>query len=229
MELFIILWSLLFIIPGIIASFRYSQAFFILADDPDMAWDQFRNTASERFDRYIDEHTPLINKSVEPKKSQFLEMMENAYNTNPHREVVLKEEDIHCVHETGVKLHGFPDRVERLDDGTCLIVDYKTGNKIKHLQDDPYSCLQVLVYAYLMENEGYKVSGCEYRYIRLGQTVTCAWDDDMKDSLTHFLVDFKREVRFGEYYRRELDDEDSELNDPCRYCKYGSVCGKETR
>lgn len=32
--LFIILWSFLFIIPGIIAAFRYSQAFFVLADDP---------------------------------------------------------------------------------------------------------------------------------------------------------------------------------------------------
>ena len=32
--LFILLWSLLFVIPGIIASIRYSQAFFILADDP---------------------------------------------------------------------------------------------------------------------------------------------------------------------------------------------------
>lgn len=32
--LFIFLWTLLFIVPGIIASIRYSQAFFILADDP---------------------------------------------------------------------------------------------------------------------------------------------------------------------------------------------------
>lgn len=32
--LFVVLWSFLFIIPGIIAYFRYSQAFFILADDP---------------------------------------------------------------------------------------------------------------------------------------------------------------------------------------------------
>ena len=32
----IFLWSLLFIIPGIIASFRFSQAFFILADDPEI-------------------------------------------------------------------------------------------------------------------------------------------------------------------------------------------------
>lgn len=33
-SLFIFLWSLLFIVPGIIAAFRYSQAFFIMADDP---------------------------------------------------------------------------------------------------------------------------------------------------------------------------------------------------
>ena len=32
--LFIFLWSLLFLVPGIIAAIRYSQAFFILADDP---------------------------------------------------------------------------------------------------------------------------------------------------------------------------------------------------
>ncbi len=33
-SLFVFLWTLLFFIPGIIASIRYSQAFFILADDP---------------------------------------------------------------------------------------------------------------------------------------------------------------------------------------------------
>ena len=35
MSLFIFLWMLLFIIPGIIAAIRYSQAFYILADDPE--------------------------------------------------------------------------------------------------------------------------------------------------------------------------------------------------
>ena len=34
MSLFIALWTLLLIVPGIIASIRYSQAFYILADDP---------------------------------------------------------------------------------------------------------------------------------------------------------------------------------------------------
>lgn len=36
MSLFIFLWTLLFIIPGIIAGFRYSLAFFVLADNPEI-------------------------------------------------------------------------------------------------------------------------------------------------------------------------------------------------
>lgn len=36
MTLYILLWSLLLIVPGIIMSFAYSQAFMILADNPDM-------------------------------------------------------------------------------------------------------------------------------------------------------------------------------------------------
>lgn len=36
MNFFILLWSLLFIIPGIIASFRYALSFYILADHPEM-------------------------------------------------------------------------------------------------------------------------------------------------------------------------------------------------
>ena len=36
-SIFIMLWSCLFIIPGIIAAFRYSMAFYILADNPEMS------------------------------------------------------------------------------------------------------------------------------------------------------------------------------------------------
>lgn len=37
MGIFIILWTLLFIIPGIIAAFRYSQAFYIMYDNPQLS------------------------------------------------------------------------------------------------------------------------------------------------------------------------------------------------
>lgn len=36
----IMLWSLLLVVPGIIAAFRYSQAFYVLADNPDMSASQ---------------------------------------------------------------------------------------------------------------------------------------------------------------------------------------------
>ncbi len=36
MAIFIILWSLLFIIPGIIAAYRYSMATYLMAENPDM-------------------------------------------------------------------------------------------------------------------------------------------------------------------------------------------------
>jgi uncharacterized membrane protein len=38
MSIFIFLWSLLFIIPGIIKSYAYSQVGFILADDPTLTY-----------------------------------------------------------------------------------------------------------------------------------------------------------------------------------------------
>ena len=40
MSVKIMLWGLLFVIPGFIAAIRYSQAFFILSDNPDMSANQ---------------------------------------------------------------------------------------------------------------------------------------------------------------------------------------------
>lgn len=48
MGLFIFLWSLLLIVPGIIAAYRYSMAFYILADDPTKGIMQCLNESKER-------------------------------------------------------------------------------------------------------------------------------------------------------------------------------------
>ena len=40
MSVKIMLWLLLLVVPGIIAAFRYSQAFYVLADNPDMSASQ---------------------------------------------------------------------------------------------------------------------------------------------------------------------------------------------
>lgn len=47
MSLFIFLWSLLLVIPGIIKSFAYSQVGFILAEDPTLDYNQALSKSSE--------------------------------------------------------------------------------------------------------------------------------------------------------------------------------------
>ncbi|WP_026527811.1 PD-(D/E)XK nuclease family protein [Butyrivibrio sp. VCD2006] len=189
----------------------------------DIGEDDFLKMSGEYFDRYIKENPPLIGENVEAAKEQFMEMMETAYEMDPHREIALKEEDIHFAHESGVKLRGFPDRVEKLDDGTYLIVDFKTARSVSHVEDDIDTCLQIVIYAYLMEQKGYKVSGGEYRYLRLGDTVRCKYDDEMKNKLSEKLNTFKEAMLSGEFPIPVIDKE----NNPCKYCKYGSICGKQ--
>ncbi len=193
----------------------------------DMSLEDFLKLSGEYFDRFLAEHPPLVDQNAEAEKEQFLDMMETAYNMDPHREVVLEEEDIHCVHETGVKLHGFPDRVEKLDDGSYLVVDFKTGRTLSHEQDDINTCLQIVIYSYLLEQKGYKIAGGEYRYIRLNEIVTCRYDKEIKDQLKSKLYDFKKHMETADFPIPSLaisrTDDDP---DPCVFCKFGMICGK---
>ncbi|MCR5088248.1 MAG: PD-(D/E)XK nuclease family protein [Oscillospiraceae bacterium] len=189
----------------------------------DMDREEFLSLSEEYFDRFIREHPPLIAENVLPVKAQFLDMMETAYDMDPHREIALEEEDISCTHESGVRIHGFPDRVEKLEDGSYLVVDFKSGRTVSHVQDDIGTCLQVIIYAYLTEQKGFRVSGGEYRYIRLGETVTCRYDDDMKRQLLERLTLFKNSLRSGDFPVAEITEGG---DDPCHFCKYKAICGK---
>ena len=188
--------------------------------------DDFLKLSAESFDRFLTEHPPLIPENAPAEKEAFLEMMETAFDMDPQREVLLKEEDISCVHESGVRIHGFPDRVERLEDGSCLVVDFKSGRRITHVQDDIHTCLQIVLYAYLMEQKGYKVSGGEFRYIRLGETVSCRYDDDMKKQLSELLQKFRTAMEKGNFPPARIQ-EDGE--NPCLFCGYKEICGGPER
>ena len=52
MLLYILLWSLLLIIPGIIAAMSYSMSFFILADNPDIRVQDALNLSKEMMNGY---------------------------------------------------------------------------------------------------------------------------------------------------------------------------------
>ncbi len=188
--------------------------------------DEFLALSEEYFDRFIAEKPPLIPENIPNEKMKFLDMMETAYHMETHRDIVLKEEDVHAFHESGVKIHGLPDRVEKLDDGSCMIVDFKTGKYVKHKENDVESCLQVLLYAYILETQGYHITGSEYRYIQAGSTVSCKYDDEMKAQLSEKLQMFKRYMETCQFPVSENKDDTN--NSPCTFCKFDLVCGKDT-
>ncbi len=184
----------------------------------------FLNEAGKFFDRFIDEHPPVIKEAIGKEREEFVDMMSNAYDMDSHLPVLLKEEDVKCEHESGVKIHGFPDRVEKLASGEYRIVDYKSGRNIEHKDNDYKSCRQAIIYAYLMEKKkGYKVTECEFHYIRFGKIVRCAYNDDMKKQLDADLKLFKKTMETGAF----LCASTSASNCSNKYCKFADICGKE--
>lgn len=170
----------------------------ISGENPEMSKEEFLSMACDMFDRFLLEHPPLITNSVDSERDDFLELMDTAYGMETHREVFMKEEDIECVHECGLRIHGFPDRVEKLEDGTYCVVDFKTGKEVEHVENDPSTCFQALIYAYILEKtKGIKVSRCEFRYLRLGETVPCVYDDDSKKQLNDMLNYFMYQLKHG--------------------------------
>ena len=194
-----------------------------------MTLEDFLELSEKYFEKFLAENPPLLDRNARTEKAEFLEMMETAYKTDPHREVVFSEEEVRCTHESGVGIHGFPDRVEKEDDGTYIVVDFKTARQKKHDEDDIETCLQNVMYAYLMEQNGFKISGTEYRYIRLGESVFCKYDDEIKGKLFEKLTKFREHLEAADFpipaeaYEENRSDGDP---DPCAYCKYGMICGK---
>lgn len=175
------------------------------------------------FDCYIAENPHLINGKETEKREQFLDIMERAYRLDPHNEVEISEQKLNCLHaETGVAIQGYPDRVERKADGTCTIVDFKTGKVIKHETDDIETCLQTVLYAYMLEQQGYKVNGGEFRYLDLQQVVSCKYDNDIKQQLKAKLQSFKQVMENGDF--KPVTETEQKV--VCKYCGFGTICGK---
>ena len=107
--------------------------------------------------------------------------------------------------------------MEQTNDGSYLLVDYKSGSKLKHEKDDIESCLQVVLYAYILEKNGYKVKECQYRYISLDDVITCRYDDEMRSLLAEKMNDFKDHLL-------NLRFEATGSEDVCKYCGFRSIC-----
>lgn len=180
----------------------------------------FLQRAEAAFDRFLLSRPPIHSEAAEREKAIFCKMMANAYDQDPQNEVLASEEKQTFLHSSGILLEGYPDRVEKTRLGEYIIADYKTGKRIHHQANDIDTCLQVVIYAYIMEQKNIPISRCEYRYLRDGVTVPCRYDDAMKEKLNDKLLAFKNALTTGQFLC-------AASKDSCRYCTLGNICGRD--
>ncbi len=147
-------------------------------------------------------------------------MMGNAYDMDPHNEVIASEEDFRATHPLGIHIHGYPDRVEKTDSGYYIIADFKTKKHLDHKENDITTCLQVVVYAWLLREHKIPISDCECRYMRIKETVHCSYGPDRESELSDMLQIFKAALDNGTFAKTNDDNN-------CRYCKMKDICNRE--
>ena len=186
--------------------------------------EDFLKLAGAAFEREMKLRPPIRPDEARHEKQTFLEMMAKAYDKEPASvQVVSAENEYKGLHPSGIRVHGFPDRIEQQPDGTNVIVDYKTGRSVKHKPNDPETCLQILVYAWLCEESaGLAISHGEYRYLRLGETVRCEYDAVRKDALAQKLTVFRETLERGGFERNPGKNREN-----CRYCAFAHICDWE--
>jgi len=182
--------------------------------------DTFLQGADAAFGSFLLTRPPIHSETAEREKTIFCKMMANAYDQDPQNEVLASEEKQTFLHSSGILLEGYPDRVEKTPEGEYIIADYKTGKRISHQANDIDTCLQVVIYAYIMEQKNIPISRCEYRYLRDGVTVPCRYDDSMKEKLNDKLLVFKNALTTGQFPV-------AEKSSACAYCKLANICGRD--
>lgn len=175
--------------------------------------------ANKMFDDYLIKRVPVSTTLIEDKRRDYLRMVENGYDKDPHNEVINSEMYIEfsCL---DLKFKGYIDRVERLNDGSYIIVDYKTYANIKNVANDIASCLQIVLYAYGLKQNGYDVRRCEYRYLNNSRVITVDYDEFMEAELLKKVQIFKENLQDGKFNCA------SDIN-ACRYCSYSFFCKKK--
>lgn len=185
---------------------------------PDTSLEDFLERSAKAFDDYLKKVPPIVPDMAEKVRSDFTEMMRNGWEDDPRNTPVLSEEDLSAAHPSGVNVHGYPDRVEVTADGRYIIADYKTGRHIGHVENDPETCFQALLYAWLLEEtKGIRIDHVEFRYPRIRETISCDYNKNTKTALSGMLETFRNGLVSGIY--RPCDECD-------KYCRFAEICKK---
>ena len=177
----------------------------------------FMQNAEQIFARYLTERPPMNQFDADKVKADFLNAVRNGYDHAENIHVIETEQDIEMQYDCGISITGRLDALAEIQDGTFRVIDYKTGRTVKHERNDTFSCIQVMLYADMLQKQGKSVSGGEYWYLRLGQVIPCEFTAERAALIETKLAEIAEAIRTNSYPATPSKDN-------CQYCPYKELC-----
>lgn len=166
--------------------------------------------ADEEFNDFMVMKPALIKSKERPSKQDFIELVGKLYDMSSNNNHILSEVYINKTNVYGLYFGGQFDRLEKTKDGKYILIDYKTGKRMKHKDNDPVTCVQGLIYAYLIENgldyngnyitdngKRIKIDECQFVYPEYGKSISIKWNDKTKQKLEELIQGVVEDIKSG--------------------------------
>ena len=168
---------------------------------------EIKDKASKAFDIFLLKKPPMIKASVIKEKENYMRLIENLYDMDPNN-THIKSEPYITGSINGINFSGYLDRLEKDKYGKYILVDYKTGLSPSHKEEDPITCLQGLIYAYILESHpdqlemnSISIDHIEFRYPEHKDVISITYNDEHKKELLNMMKEFKDDIENGTIFK----------------------------
>ena len=181
--------------------------------------DAFMENAEQIFARFLTERPPMNKADADKIHSDYLNTVKNGFNRAADIQITESEQKIEMQYDCGISVQGKPDALSVMPDGSLRVIDYKTGRKTKHQENDIVSCIQVMMYADMLQRLGKKVSTGEYWYLRLNIIIHCEFAPQRAAFIETKLAEIAESILTNTY-------DANATKDNCQYCPYKGICAE---
>ncbi len=180
----------------------------------DMTKPEFIKKAEIKFNEFLEKRPPIIQDSKSKALEEFNQIISNLYDMEHiDSKCIEYEKEISDTTIADIKFKGKFDRIEKDKNGNYILVDYKTGKTIKHENDDPITCLQGLIYAYMIEHtnndkiisRGKRISKIEFRYPYLNKVISIDYSSENEKKMIEKIKEFKQAIQDHNFKCTEED------------------------
>ena len=179
----------------------------------------FMQNAERILARFLSERPPMNQSDADKMRADYLSTVRTGFARAAGIRITEPEQDIQMQYDCGITVHGRPDALAEMPDGSFRVIDYKTGRTLKHENHDAVSCIQVMLYADMLRRMGKTISAGEYWYLRLNKTISCDFTQERADLIEEKLAGMADAIRTNTYPANASKNN-------CQYCPYRQFCAE---